>query len=173
MRRRAGWAIVILRRSQRARRSCRQRRPAGEWRAGNDRSRRDGRLGGEDRARSDRWRDRVERGRRCNHSRRRSDLQAARSGVVPNRVAQRAQHRSRRNVRSVELTGKSGRNAHANTPAAAFDYEHVTVEPDAIGKLCQQRNNRSKDAAAGEIGMDVGGEWTAVYEHGDRSSRWE
>jgi hypothetical protein len=71
------------------------------------------------------------------------------------------------------LIGKDGRNAHAHAPAAAFYNEHVTVEPDAIGKLCQQRNNRSQDAAAGEIGMDVGGEWTAVYEHGDRGSRWE
>jgi hypothetical protein len=71
------------------------------------------------------------------------------------------------------LIGKDGRNAHAHAAARAFDDEHVAVEPDAIGKLCQQRNNRSQDAAAGEIGMDVGGEWTAVYEHGDRGSRWE
>jgi hypothetical protein len=101
------------------------------------------------------------------------DLQAARFGVVSNRVPQRAQHRSRRNVRSVELIGKDGRNAHANAPAGAFDDKYVTVEPDAIRKLRQQRSNRSEDAAARKISMDVGGEWAAVYEHGDRGSRWE
>jgi hypothetical protein len=169
----AGWAIAILRRSLRAERSCRQRCPARQRRAGNGRSRRDGRLSGEDCARSDRRRGGVKRGRRSDDSHRRSDLQAARSGVVSNRVTQRAQHGPRRNIRSVELTGKDGRDAHANAPAAAFDHEHIAVEPDAIGKLCQQRNNRSEDAAAGKIGMDVGGEWTAVYEHSDRGFRWE
>lgn len=101
------------------------------------------------------------------------DVQAAQSGIVSNRLAQRAQHRPRRNIRSVELIGKDGRDAHANAPPAPFDHEHVAVEPDAIGKLREQRNNWSKDAAAGEICMDVGGEWAAVYEHGDRGSRWE
>lgn len=169
----AGWAIAILRRSLRAERRCRQRCPARQRRAGNDRSRRDGRLGGEDRTRRDRRRRGIKWGRPRDHWRGRSDLQAARPGVVSNRVAQRAQHRPRRNVRSVELIGKDGRDAHANAPAAAFDHEHIPVEPDAIGKLSQQRNNRSEDAAAGEIRMDVGGEWAAVYEHGDRGSRWE
>jgi hypothetical protein len=173
MRRPAGWAIVIWRRSLRAERNCRQRRPARERRAGNDWARRDCRLRGEDDARSDRRRGRVERRRRRDHSRRRADLQAARSGVVSNRIAERAQHRSRRNVRSVELIGKDRRDAHANAPAGALDHEHIAVEPDAIGKLREQRSNRSEDATAGKIGMDVGGEWTAVYEHGDRGFRWE
>jgi hypothetical protein len=173
MRPHAGWAIVIWRRSLRAERNCRQRRPARERRAGNGRSRRDGRLRGEDNAWSDRRRGGVERRRRCDHSRRRADFQTVRSGVVSNCVAQRAQHRSRRNVRSVELIGKDRRDAHTNAPASALNHEHVALEPDTIGKLCQQRNNRSEDAAAGKIRMDVGGEWTAVNEHGDRGSRWE
>jgi hypothetical protein len=164
---------VIWRRSLRAEWNGRQRRPARERRAGNGGPRRDGRLRGEDNARSDRRHGGVERRRRRDHSRRRADLQTARSGVVSNRVAQRAQHGSRRNVRSVELIGKDRSDAHANAPAGALDHEHIAIEPDAIGKLCQQRNNRSEDAAAGKISMDVGGEWTAVNEHGDRGSRWE
>jgi hypothetical protein len=169
----AGWAIAILRRSLRAERRCRKRCPARQRRAGNDRSRRGRRLSGEDGTRSDRRRGGIKRGRQRDHWLGRSDLQAARSGVVANRVAQRAQHRPRRNVCSVELIGKDGHDAHANAPARAFDHKHVPIEPDAIGELREQWNNRSEDAAAGEICMYVGGEWAAVYEHGDRGSRWE
>lgn len=94
-------------------------------------------------------------------------------GIVTNRKAERAQHRSGRHVQGAERRRAVARKWHAHAQPTPFDDEVVLLEPDTVSETCEQRVDGRKDPSGTHVGARVRGQRASVDDQGDRSFRWE
>jgi hypothetical protein len=96
-----------------------------------------------------------------------------RRAIVPHRRAKPAKRNPGRYVRAAEAARERRGDAKADAPSVTLGDERIAVNPEPIGEQRQYRDDRHEDPSAGHIRSTVGGEWTSIDQHGDRSDWWE
>jgi len=95
-----------------------------------------------------------------------------RRGIVVRRNAQLSQNRPSRDVGAVKRRLPCG-DRYAHAAIATLHDERISLEPESIGELRQERIDRRKDAAIREVGTRVRAQRAPVDDDGNGWSRWE
>lgn len=96
-----------------------------------------------------------------------------RRGVVARCNAEPLQHRSGRNVRSIERCSGSSRKWYAHAARPALHDERIALEPETIGETREEWIDRREDAPVYDVGARIRAKRASVDEDGDRRPRWE